>query len=222
MFRAVLFDWDGTLADSTDVVVAAFQQVLQEAGCMVSREFIQRRIGIGAENTFREALASAEMAFTAEKLEQLVERKVQVEIDMADKVRLFDGALELLKSLDHRMKVALASMNNGRVIHRLLRAMEIRQYFDVVVTVDDVLRSKPDPEIFQRCAQHLALSLKECVVVEDSIFGVQAAKTAGMRCIAVLTGAYSQVELREGNPDLLVQSVKEREMILSFLFGEEG
>jgi HAD superfamily hydrolase (TIGR01509 family) len=222
MFRAVLFDWDGTLADSTDAVVAAFQQVLQEAGCPVSREFIQRRIGIGAENTFREALESAEIAFTPEKLEQLVERKVQVEIDMADKVRLFDGALELLKSLDQRMKMALASMNNGRVIHGLLRAMEIRQYFDVVVTVDDVLRSKPDPEIFQRCAQHLAVSPEESVVVEDSIFGVQAAKTAGMRCIAVLTGAYSPMELREVNPDLLVQSVKEREMMLSFLFGEEG
>jgi HAD superfamily hydrolase (TIGR01509 family) len=141
---------------------------------------------------------------------------------MADKVRLFDGALELLKSLDHRMKTALASMNNGRVICGLLRALEIRQYFDVVVTVDDVLRSKPDPEIFQRCAQHLAVSPGECVVVEDSIFGVQAAKTAGMRCIAVLTGAYSQMELREVNPDLLVQSVKEREMMLRFLFGEEG
>jgi HAD superfamily hydrolase (TIGR01509 family) len=222
MFRAVLFDWDGTLADSTDAVVAAFQQVLQEAGCPVSREFIQRRIGIGAENTFREALESAEIAFTPEKLEQLVERKVQVEIDMADKVRLFDGALELLKSLDQRMKMALASMNNGRVIHGLLRAMEIKRYFDAVVTVDDVLRSKPDPEIFQKCAQHLAVSPEESVVVEDSIFGVQAAKTAGMRCIAVLTGAYSPMELREENPDLLVQSVKEREKILSFLLGEEG
>jgi HAD superfamily hydrolase (TIGR01509 family) len=141
---------------------------------------------------------------------------------MADKVRLFDGALELLKSLDQRMKMALASMNNGRVIHGLLRAMEIKRYFDVVVTVDDVLRSKPDPEIFQKCAQHLAVSPEESVVVEDSIFGVQAAKTAGMRCIAVLTGAYSPMELREENPDLLVQSVKEREKILSFLLGEEG
>lgn len=222
MFRAILFDWDGTLADSTDAVVAAFQQVLRETGCAISREFIERRIGIGAESTLREALESAEMAFTSDKLEQLVERKIQVEIDMADKVRLFDGALELLESLDHRMKMALASMNNGRVIHGLLHAMKIRRYFDMVVTVDDVRKSKPDPEIFQKCAQHLAVSPKECIVVEDSIFGVQAAKTAGMRCIAVLTGAYSYMELREAIPDLLVQSVKEREKILSFMFGEEG
>jgi beta-phosphoglucomutase len=220
MYTAVLFDWDGTLADSTDAVVAAFQQVLQEAGCTISREFIQRRIGIGAENTLREALESAAMAFTSDKLKQLVKRKIQAEIRMADKVRLFDGALELLKSLDQRAKMALASMNNRRVIHQLLHVMELRRYFDVVVTVDDVQKSKPDPEIFQKCAQHLAVPPKECVVVEDSIFGVRAARTAGMGCIAVLTGAYSRMELRKANPDLLVQSVKELEKILSFMFDE--
>ena len=89
----------------------------------------------------------------------------------------------------------------------------------MVVTADDVARSKPDPEIFLKCAGELKSSPERCVVVEDSVFGVEAAKTAKMKCIAVLTGVHSRGILAKASPDLIVASLTEKDAILNFVFG---
>jgi beta-phosphoglucomutase len=83
--------------------------------------------------------------------------------------------------------------------------------------VDEVQHVKPDPEIFLKCAVKLGCSAAKCVVVEDSIFGVKAAKAAKMGCIAVLTGVYSGEELEKAGPDLIVNSLMEKEEILNLI-----
>jgi len=90
-------------------------------------------------------------------------------------------------------------------------------YFQIIVTAEDVHKPKPDPDIFLCTAQRIGASPKECVVVEDSIFGVEAAKAAGMSCIAVLTGAYNKKEIAKVNPDLIVDSLENKEAILKFI-----
>jgi beta-phosphoglucomutase-like phosphatase (HAD superfamily) len=84
--------------------------------------------------------------------------------------------------------------------------------------VDEVHSYKPNPEIFLKSALKLVCRAERCVVVEDSIFGVEAAKAAKMACIAVLTGVYGRKELEKANPDLIVSSMKERNEILKFIF----
>lgn len=217
MFEAVIFDWDGTLADTREMVVASFQQVLSEVHCKVSDELIERRIGIGAAQTFREILRASRKRFDEALIMRLVAKKIQAEIDLSSKVRLFEGAIELLESLHGKVKLALASMNNRNVVNHMLNAMNIRRFFDAVLTIEDVHHSKPDPEIFLKSALQLKSPPEKCVVVEDSIFGVEAAKAAKMRCIAVLTGAYSGDELQNANPDLIVNSLRERDSILTFI-----
>ena len=155
MFCAAIFDWDGTLADSRAAVVTSFQRVLRESGCYVDDGFIEKRIGIGARNTFEEALEATNISFDSSKLEGLVEAKIKVQIEHIWKVQLFEGALQLLKSLHDKVKTALASSNNREMIDRILREKSVRKYFDVALTVDDVLKSKPDPEIFLKCARKL-------------------------------------------------------------------
>jgi beta-phosphoglucomutase len=216
--RAVLFDWDGTLADTRKVVVATFQQVVQDIGITVSSEFIERRIGTGAERTFKEILQNAGKPFDQAFIEEFLSRKIETEISMSQNVKLFPGALELLETLHGKVRIALASMNNRPVIEQLLNSMQIKGFFEVVVTVEDVTRFKPDPEIFSKCATKLRYKPEDCVVVEDSIFGVQAARAAGMACIAVLTGVYSRAELETASPGLIVESLTEKEKILEFIF----
>jgi beta-phosphoglucomutase-like phosphatase (HAD superfamily) len=109
-------------------------------------------------------------------------------------------------------------MNNRPVVDYLLDSMKIRELFTVVVTVEEVSKFKPDPEIFLKTASKLRCLPADCVVVEDSIFGVQAAKAAGMSCIAVLTGVYSREELETANPCLIIDSLTEKERILNFIF----
>lgn len=217
MFKAVIFDWDGTLADTRQVVVASFHQALSEIHCTVSDEFIERRIGTGAAETSREILRTSGISFDEALIRFLVDKKIQAEIDLSSNVTLFPGALELLTSLYGKVKLALASMNNRGIINHLLNMVNVQRFFDVVLTVDEVHNSKPDPEIFLKSALKLDMRPEKCVVVEDSVFGVKAAKAAKMGCIAVLTGVYSREELKKANPDLIVNSLKQRDEILNFI-----
>jgi len=218
MFKAVIFDWDGTLADTRFAIIESFQKVLVEVGCFVEDEFIERRIGIGAQNTFREALSAKGIPFSDALLDDLVQKRTEIHLGLVGKPSLFDGALDLLNSLCGRLRMALATMSNRRVIDRLLLQLGLGEYFDVVISVDEVSQPKPKPEIFLRCASKLKSRPEDCVVIEDSIFGVRTAKDAGMKCIAVTTGAYSMEELGKEGADLLVASLTEREKILNFLF----
>jgi beta-phosphoglucomutase len=217
MFEAVIFDWDGTLADTRRVIVASFQKALSEVHCNISDEFIERRIGIGSAETFKEILRSAKIRFDETLITRLVENKIQTEIEMSNKVKLFDGSLALLESLHGKVKLGLASMNNRNVIDHMLKAMNIQRYFDAVLTTEDISNSKPNPEIFLKCALKLRSSPDKCVVVEDSIFGVKAAKAARMGCVAVLTGVYSREELKKENPDLILNSLTEKGEVLNFI-----
>ena len=147
----------------------------------------------------------------------MVEKKVENQIMLSNTIRLFPGVIEVLKDLRGKVKIALASMNNRRVIDKLVDEKNLRAYFDVIVTADDVRYSKPHPEIFLTSAMKLNCIPEKCVVVEDSVFGVKAARKSNMKCIAVLSGSYSQNELMKEEPDLIVRSVNQKEMILRFI-----
>ena len=218
MFEVVIFDWDGTLADTLQVVVASFQKALNEVHCKISDTFIEPLIGIGSSGTFREILRASKVSFDDMLIKSLVKMKVQYEIEMSNRVKLFPGSIELLGALYGKVKLGLASMNNSAVINHLLEMTNTRRYFDTVITAGDVIKSKPDPEIFLKCASRLGSKPDRCAVVEDSIFGVEAAKTAKMGCIAMLTGVYSKEELNKANTDVIVNSLKEIYEILNFIF----
>jgi beta-phosphoglucomutase len=217
MFESAIFDWDGTLADTRKVIVISFQKALKEINLEVPTQFIERRIGVGASETFREILEAANRRVDEKIVKQLVERKSKVQIELADEVTLFDGARELLEALQSKVKVGLASMNNRAVIMHLLQTNGLAGCFDVVLTVEAVSHSKPDPEIFLKTAEQLKTKAQTCVVFEDSIFGVKAAKSANMGCIAVTTGVYKEEELKVERPDLIVESLRNRK-ILPFIF----
>jgi len=217
VFKAVIFDWDGTVADTRKTVMESFRRVLSEAGCTISDEFIERRIGVGTRKIMEDALRECGVDFDEEALERLVERKIEFQTELTGAVDLFEGAVELLDALHGRVKIALATMGPRKVVDKLLSEKSIRRYFDVVVTADEASRPKPNPEIFLQAARRMKVRSEECLVVEDSIFGVKAAKAAGMGCIAVPSGAYTGEELRKEEPDLLIDSLKEKKRIMELI-----
>jgi beta-phosphoglucomutase len=217
MFEAAIFDWDGTLADTRKVIVVSFLKALKEINLEVSNQFIERRIGVGASETFREILQAANRRVDENIVKQLVRRKSKVQIELAKEVTLFDGARELLEALQGKAKIGLASMNNRAVIMHLLQKNQVVHCFDEVLTVEAVSHSKPDPEIFQKTAERLKTKPHACLVFEDSVFGVRAAKSASMGCIAVTTGVYNSEELKLEKPDLIVESLRNNQ-ILPFVF----
>ena len=161
MFEAAIFDWDGTLADTRRVIVQSFQKTIHEANLNVTDEYIERRIGIGAADTFRDILRSAKMPVD----EALVKRKSQLEIELTSLVRLFPGAKELLQALQGKVHVGLASMNNRSVIMHMVKAKSLEQYFETILTAESISYSKPNPEIFRKTAEQLKTSPQKCVVL---------------------------------------------------------
>jgi HAD superfamily hydrolase (TIGR01509 family) len=218
MFRTVIFDWDGTLADTKKAVIQSFQRVLTEAGCKVDDEFIVRRIGIGTKKTIIETFRECHKKLDVMTLEKLAKEKIRIQIELGNSVKLLDGAFDLLETLRGKSKIALATMSGRKVINKLLQDKRIKRYFEIVVSADDVSKPKPDPEVFNVSAIKLGVKPEDCVVIEDSVFGLKAAKAAKMRCIAVLSGAYSREELEKEQPDLIVNSLVEKKAILRFIF----
>ena len=213
MFEAVIFDWDGTLADTRQVIVVSFQKALSEVNCIVSDEYIERRIGIGAADTFYDILQSANIRVDKKMIEHLVDRKSQLEIELTSQVKLFPGAKELLETLHGKVKMGLASMNNRSVIIHMVEANGLTQFFQAFLTAESISHSKPHPEIFIKTASELKTNPEKCVVIEDSIFGVKAAKSANMGCVAVTTGVYSKEELKEAKPDLIVKTLCDNQIV---------
>jgi len=219
MVKAVIFDWDGTLADTKKAVVQSFQKVLGEAGCSVSDGFIERRMGIGTKKTIIEAFRECHMRLDVLTLEKLAKEKIRIQARLTYIVRLFDGVAELLEALHGRIQIALATMSSRKVVDKLLPEKRIEGYFDFVITADEIVNPKPNPEVFLVSAAKLGVKPEDCVVVEDSVFGVRAAKAAGMKCIAVSSGAYSREELGKEKPDIIVNALTEKDTMLHFIFG---
>jgi len=221
MFKAVIFDWDGTLADTKRAVVQSFQKVLRETGCVVSDDFIERRMGIGTKKTIIEAFRECNMRLDVLTLEKLAKEKISIQAGLTQIVSLFDGVTELLEELQGKVKIALATMSGRKVVDSLLSEKRIEAYFDVVISADEVVNPKPDPEVFLVSAKKLGVNAKDCVVIEDSVFGVRAAKEAKMKCIAVSSGVYSKEELQQEQPDRVIGSLVGKENILGFIFGSK-
>jgi HAD superfamily hydrolase (TIGR01509 family) len=221
MVKAVIFDLDGTLVDTKSAVVKSFQRVLREVGCVVSDDFLERRIGIGTKKTIIAAFRECNIRFNVLMLDTVSKEKIRIQRELTKIVSLFDGVIELLDALYGRARIALATMSNRKVVDKILSEKGIETYFDVVVTGDEVSNTKPDPEVFLLSARKMEIKSEDCVVIEDSVFGVKAAKEANMKCIAVSSGVYSGKELLEEEPDMVIGSLNEKNKILDFIFNNK-
>lgn len=217
MFKAVIFDFDGTLAETKQNIVKAIQRGITDYGCNADDRSIERRIGIGGRMLLETIFEENNVNYDGDLIDKLIDRIELYRIEAIYQIRVFDGTVPLLKALHKKYKMALATLSRRNIMDILLRKKDLIKYFDVVITANEVTHPKPDPEIFLKCARRLGVSPSHCVVIEDSIFGVKAAKSAGMRCIAVTTGSYSSKELGEKKPDLITSSINNKSEILQFL-----
>jgi beta-phosphoglucomutase-like phosphatase (HAD superfamily) len=104
--------------------------------------------------------------------------------------------------------MAVASSAISKNVDFIVDALELRAYFHVILTADEVKQAKPHPEIFEKAAHKLGLVPADCVVIEDSFVGIEAAKRAGMKCVAVAS-TFPAPELRaHTHADLVVQTLE--------------
>jgi beta-phosphoglucomutase len=203
--KAVIWDMDGVIADTGAAHFAAWRQVMAELGCPFDEADFRRIFGLVNPDAIRlllgKTVSSHEIARIIERKETLFREAVQVHVSPLPGVETW---LERLRQQGYRQ--AIASSAPRANIEVLLHVLNIGPYFQATVAADDVTRGKPDPSIFLRAAATLGVSPARCVVVEDAIAGVQAARRAGMVCLAVAT---TQPVERLRDADLVVKRLTE-------------
>ncbi|HSO75401.1 MAG TPA: HAD family phosphatase [Blastocatellia bacterium] len=214
MLRAIIFDCDGVIADTEPLHFAALQAVLAEEGISLNKELYYREyLALDDRGCFIKAFSDHTAPLTIEKLSELIARKAAaVEPVMNAQLRLFPGAADLILTASRRFALAVASGALTREVELIARTAGVRECFKAIVGAEDVTRSKPHPDPFVEALKRInagatsQIAPAECLVIEDSFFGVQAAHAAGMRCLAV-TNSYPREML--AGADLVVATLEE-------------
>ena len=198
---AALFDLDGTLIDSQAHHMASWQEMFRREGHVIPAADIVSTFGQTSPQVVRSLIR---YSLDEEMVVALADKKEAIFRDMIrGELELLPGALGLIRALrEAAYRVALATSAPPENVTMVLQELAISTLFDAVVGEKDITRSKPDPEIFLLAARRVSVQPKHCLVFEDSPSGVQAAKAAGMKCVALLTG-YSPAQLQSA--DLQIQ-----------------
>lgn len=185
--EGILMDMDGVLVDSEPILREAVSRFFADKGIKVESADLQPFLGTGEDHVL--AGVAAEHGVTVDfprDLDRLYDLYLQL---IPGRLKLVAGASTFLAEARKRhLKVALASSAANVKVENNLRAVSVPlSSFDAVVDARDVRHKKPHPDIFLTAAQRLGLAPSVCLVVEDAVAGVQAAKAAGCRCLALTT-----------------------------------
>jgi HAD superfamily hydrolase (TIGR01509 family) len=191
--KAVILDIDGTLMDTNYLHVEAWAHALEEVGDPVPRAVIHKQIGKGSDKLIPEFVEGEEVS------ERVSELHKEIYADLQENAHPLPGAKDFIRSLSERgYEVWLATSAEPEELEHHMGVLEAEGRVTGVVSSGDAEESKPAPDIFLIALERADASPGEAVVVGDSVWDMEAAKGAGVRCVAVMTGgAFSRSELEE-------------------------
>jgi HAD superfamily hydrolase (TIGR01509 family) len=189
--RAVLFDIDGTLVDTNYLHVLAWRRVFLERGePEITSARIHRLVGMGTDELLETLCGRARPELKAERARQFATLKPEI--------RAFPRAGDLLRAVQDRgMRVVLATSAEKDDLEALLEAIGADDAIDGVTSAGEVDKAKPHPDVFAVALEEAGTAPELTVVVGDTVWDVEAAKRAGLRCVAVTSGGISRGELEE-------------------------
>jgi beta-phosphoglucomutase len=229
VFPATLFDYNGVLVDDEVVHLEAFRDVLGPLGFTLSEhDYWERYLGFDDAGAFRAIFADNGREATDADVKALIEAKRPRYLERArGALRGFEGAASLVRQRASAGPVAIVSGALRGEIELGLSVLGVADAVMAIVSAEEALRSKPDPQGYLLGIEALAArvgrsSAERAIVVEDSIAGVQAAKAARLACVAV-THSYAEAELAAAGADLVVGSLGDiTEHALADLAGRLG
>ena len=202
--EAVIWDMDGVIADTAPYHLKAWQYVFHKRGVVFTKEDFRRKFGQRNDTIIRATLSENipqnEINVIANEKEENYRQRVRHHI------KPLAGAIELIKSLrEHGFSMAIASSAPIENIQLITRGLGIEDLFQAIVSGREVKEGKPSPQGFLLAAAKLGIEPEKCIVIEDAVAGVAAAKRAGMHCVAV-TNTHPSESLREA--DLIVSTLE--------------
>jgi HAD superfamily hydrolase (TIGR01509 family) len=191
---ALLFDIDGTLVDSNDFHVRAWQEVFRKAGHDFTAEIIHSQVGKGGDNLLPSLLPD----LGEEEQEAIAEEHGPRYRDRyMDQVRPFPGARDLLvRAKQDGLTVALATSANPEELDHYVELLDAKDLVDVTTSKGDVEATKPAPDIFAAAIEKAGVAPEQALVIGDTPYDVLAAKRAGAEAIGLLSGGFKEEDLR--------------------------
>jgi len=207
--KTFLWDMDGVITDSASFHLAAWQETFAKRGSKFNKDdftkFFGTRNDFIIHSVLGRKLGQKDVATIAEEKEENFRHRIK------GNIKPLPGVIKLLNTIKQgSFKLGLASSAPKENIDLVNSELDLQKYFDCIISGREVAESKPSPQIYLLAAQKLGAEPGDCVVIEDSPFGVKAAKTAGMRCLAV-TNTHSEQDLQEA--DRLVNSLENVDLI---------
>ena len=183
-FSAVIFDLDGTLVDSEPLYLEADQKIFRPLGIIVEAEYKKPYTGLSSHCFLADIKKQYDLSIS---VEELLTRKNAAYMELAqERTHVFPEMRTFVRLLkEHGYPLAVASGSSKEVIDAVLEAADLLTYFDVTLSSSQVKKGKPAPDVFLEAARLLNTPPQACLVMEDSRYGVEAAKNAQMSCIAI-------------------------------------
>jgi beta-phosphoglucomutase len=209
MSDAVIWDVDGTLVDTAELHYRAWVVMARELNVPFSREGFAATFGWRNPEVIRQLWPGR---FSDRQSDELGQRKEELYRKEAERgVELLPGVWPLLEGLHAAgFKQAVGSSAPRRNIDLILQLTRTASFFDGVVAMEDVTRGKPDPQVFLAAAAKVGTPPARCVVLEDAVAGVQAAKAGGMKCVAVtFVGHHPEEKLKAAGADRVVPTLEQ-------------
>ena len=201
----VIWDVDGVLVDSYTPHFESWQKTAEALGVSYTEEDFQSGFGKTTREHLKENFGAN---MSDDQIEQIEADKEALYREMVtEDFPAMAGARELIQALkDADFKIALATSGPAANLMLAVRLMKLQPFLSAVVSGNEVTKGKPDPEIFLKAAKNCGVKPTRCVVIEDSKFGIQAAKAAGMGCLALLSTGHDRDEQAEA--DRIVESLE--------------
>jgi beta-phosphoglucomutase len=209
--QAVIFDMDGVITNTMPVHYKAWRKILAEEGISVTHLDIYSREGQRGITSLKEIFAVYQKEFSEEVASRLLHKKEEWFKEHV-KCRFISGTRSLLKDLTKLgLRLALVTGTSRQEMHRILPD-NLYQLFAVVVTGNDVTHGKPDPEPYRLALKKLEILPEDAVVIENAPLGIESAKAAGIRCVAISTSLPASYLTKA---DMIFPSIKQlREKIM--------
>jgi beta-phosphoglucomutase len=184
--KAFLFDLNGTMIDDMSYHIRAWHRILNELGANLSMERMKEEC-YGRNQELLERIFPARFS-EEEKVQMIFEKEKQYQQEFKPHLQLLPGLHSFLeKAHTAGIKMAIGSAAIMFNIDFVLDNLNIRHYFDAIISADDVSKSKPDPETFIKCAERLHVAPGDCIVFEDAPKGVESSLNAGMQSVVLTT-----------------------------------
>ncbi len=204
-FKLIVFDFDGTLADTSALIWSTMNRALAENGFpAVSHKKLRPLVGL----TLEQMLSIIAKAASERQVAKIAADYREIYLEAPKSARLYPGVRETLENLKAEGKIlAIATSKSQKGLNAMLDALELHAFFSAVATQDMVARKKPSGDMVQKILSETGMRAEDALVVGDTVYDVEMGKDAGAKTCAVTYGAQDEKMLLQAKPDFVISRI---------------